>query len=427
MIRLVLVYLLICHGVGANGVLRWGFGARDTGAAGAFGGTRGDALAAVHFNPALLSRLPDRQWVLSTRLLAGDATFRRAGVTSRLDGAQGAYPDLAFAWHPADSSWTLGLGASPIAALQGRWDYLDAPGGLGNISYGRVPHESRFTAMRLALALSWQVSRDLSLGMSAGAIRSEIDFDAPFIFQTNPALAGAKVDLDLNTEGWAPSFELGAHYQAHPNWSFGGRLKLPVALDNSGSTDVDFSAQLPAFTRAGYRAHARTELPLTVGLGASWQIAERWSLGLWVDWHRWSASYDTFKVDLSNGSDAAVNAALGPDPSDRIPLNWDDRFVFALGTSYQIAENWTLRAGYRYGKSPIPNDLVTPLNGATLEQALTLGLGWQSDDWRLDLAYGYEFTDTSRVGRSGYRAGEYSNSAFRPSLHLVSLSLGRSF
>lgn len=49
--------------------------------------------------------------------------------------------------------------------------------------------------------------------MSAGAVYSEVDFSAPFIFQTNPALANAKVNLDMETDGWNPSFEFGTLYQ----------------------------------------------------------------------------------------------------------------------------------------------------------------------------------------------------------------------
>lgn len=427
MTRCLHALLLSCQLASSNGVLRWGFGARDSGAAGAFGGTRGDALTALQVNPALLSTLKDNEWVLSTRGLAGEATFRRAGVTSRLEDAEGVYPDFALSWRPECARWTLGAGLSPVSALKSNWHYLDAPGGIGGISYGTLEHESRFTALRLALAFSWRFNDKLSLGISAGAIHSEIDFNAPFIFQTNPSLANAKVDLDMETDGWSPSFEFGAHYRPSRQWTFGGRLKLPVALDNTGSAEVDFSAQLPAFTTANYRARTRTELPLTIGLGGAWHPTDRWQVGLWVDWHRWSASYDTFKVDLANGSDPAINAAISSSPTDRIPLDWNDRFVFAAGTSYHVNDSWTIRGGYRYGKSPIPEDLVTPLNGATLEHAVTVGLGWQGQDWRFDLAYGYEFADTSRVGTSRYNAGEYSNSTFRPSLHLLSLSIGRRF
>ena len=416
----------------ANGVLRWGFGAEDMGAAGAFGGTSGNPVAAMQVNPALLAGVENHEVTLSARYLRGDAEFKRGGVTSRMQDANGVYPDLGLAYR-LDSNFVFGFGVSPISGLEAKWNYLDAPGGIGGISFGELDHDSRFVAVRLAAGLSWQVSENLALGLSAGAIRSEIDFDAPFIFQTNPALENAKVDLDLETDGWAPSVEFGALYQVNPSLRWGGRIKLPVSLDNDGKAKVDYSAQLPPLGFAGappfaeYDARARTQLPLTIGTGFSWQVNDRLSIGVWGDWHQWSNSYDQLTVDLSDGSNAVINGALGSAISDRVPVKWLDRFAVSVGAEYQLSDEWTLRSGWRYAKSPIPGHLVTPLNGAILEQAVTVGASWQRDDWQVDLGYGYEFSPTAQVGTSGYKAGEYSNSSLEAEVHHLSLSLTRRF
>lgn len=142
----------------ANGVLRWGFGVRDMGAAGAFSGTDGDAIAAVHVNPALLSTLAGNQWTFSARYLNGHSDFKRGGATSGLTDGDGAYPDFAFSWRPTDSSLTFGFGVSPVSALEAKWNYLDAPGGIGDISYGMLDHESKFcrTAFRTRLVMENQ-------------------------------------------------------------------------------------------------------------------------------------------------------------------------------------------------------------------------------------------------------------------------------
>ena len=112
--RLFLFLLILTQLASTNGVLRWGFGAQDMGAAGAFGGTHGDAIAAVQINPALLSTL-ENQWTLSARYLSGNATFRRSGVTSRLTNAEGIYPDFALSWQPSESPFTIGFGLFPTS------------------------------------------------------------------------------------------------------------------------------------------------------------------------------------------------------------------------------------------------------------------------------------------------------------------------
>jgi long-chain fatty acid transport protein len=206
-----------------------------------------------------------------------------------------------------------------------------------------------------------------------------------------------------------------------------------VSLENRGHADVDFTKQLSALDPSGnpilgsYSARTRTELPLTIGTGMSWKPNNRWSLGAWVDWHQWSHSYDTFGVDLFNGTNPTVNGAIGSNVSDRIPLNWRDRFTIALGAEYLLNEDWTLRGGWRYGKSPIPTKLVTPLNGAIFEHALTLGASWKRDQWTIDMGYACEFGPGASVGVSGYQAGEYSNSVFDLSVQHLGIGITRTF
>jgi len=426
MVRLLLFAGLTALPSLGNGILRWGFGAEDLGAAGAFGLTRGNSIAAIQGNPALLTTLKD-EVAFSGRLLVGEGDFRRGDARSGLTDGVGAYPDFAISRQVG--SFTLGLGLSPIAAVEAKWNFLDAPGGRGGISYGTLAHKSRYAAVRLSAGLGWQVSDTWSLGLTAGVIRSELIFDAPFIFQTNPALANAKVDLDLETDDWAPAFTFGALYQPNEAWTFGLLVTPPVSFDHRGRARANFSAQFPSLADplTKYQARARNELPLSISLGSSWQVNEKLSLGVKTDWHQWSQSYDRLRIDLSGGNNAEINREIGSDPSDEVPIAWRDRFVFSVGAEYELSPEWTLRGGWRYGKSPIPDELVTPLNGAILEQALTLGLGWQRGHWQVDAAWAYEFGPSVSVGTSGYNAGEYSNSSLDFEVHHLSIGVRRSF
>jgi len=54
----------------------------------------------------------------------------------------------------------------------------------------------------------------------------------------------------------------------------------------------------------------------------------------------------------------------------------------------------TFRAGYNYGKSPVPDDNLNPLFPATVEQHLTLGYGLTFGQWGVNLAYEHAFENT---------------------------------
>ena len=56
---------------------------------------------------------------------------------------------------------------------------------------------------------------------------------------------------------------------------------------------------------------------------------------------------------------------------------WNDRTIF--------------RAGYNYGRNPIPNDHLNPLLNTIAENHLTLGFGHAfSNDWRIDGAFEWD-------------------------------------
>jgi long-chain fatty acid transport protein len=71
-------------------------------------------------------------------------------------------------------------------------------------------------------------------------------------------------------------------------------------------------------------------------------------------------------------------------------FGWHNQDVFKLGVDYRYDKNWTFRAGYNYGKSPIDDKQLTfnLLAPATTEQHYHVGLTYQlSDDNELTLAY----------------------------------------
>ncbi|MDP0491921.1 MAG: outer membrane protein transport protein [Verrucomicrobiota bacterium JB023] len=418
----------------AEGVLRPYTGAQSAGSAGARAGTSHDPLANPLTNPAALTLGTGTEWVVSSTTVIGDATFERAGQSYHLNDGWGIIPEAGITGRFGETPVWWGLSISAISALRSDWGYPDVAGGIGGINYGETGNESQFLALAGTFSAALRVNEQLSIGASLSAVYSEVGFDAPFIFQTNPALANAKVDLDMETDGWAPAVVLGVLWQPTSALSFGASVRPEIVLENEGSAKADFSAQLPPLGLAGtdplasYHAESRNVLPLEVGAGVTWQATEKLSLSSWLAWTRWSEAYDVFEVNLSKGSNEAINGAIGDSPSDGVPLRWKDRFTLSIGAEYQLAEEWAIRAGWQWSESPIPEDLVTPLNAAILDQSLGLGASWQGQSgWSVDLAYNYDFSTEAHITNSGYNAGEYSNSSVDLSAHSVSVSLGQRF
>lgn len=63
-------------------------------------------------------------------------------------------------------------------------------------------------------------------------------------------------------------------------------------------------------------------------------------------------------------------------------FGWENQTVYKLGVNYGLNERWQLRAGYNYGKSPMPDDQVTfgALAPAVTEKHYTVGFTYKPND-----------------------------------------------
>ena len=118
-------------------------------------------------------------------------------------------------------------------------------------------------------------------------------------------------------------------------------------------------------------------------------------------------------------------------------FGWVNQTVYKLGADYQYDEKITLRGGWNYGESPIPEDqvLFNMLAPATVEHHLTLGATYMySQDIELSANYMHAFkkTITGKTvfwpeGVSSYEDLVEDNAAISMSQNSIGLGLGIKF
>ena len=110
--------------------------------------------------------------------------------------------------------------------------------------------------------------------------------------------------------------------------------------------------------------------------------------------------------------------------SDTIPQNWNDTWVLALGVEYDAAENLTLRGGYTYLESPVPEETLAPTLPDTDRHLLTVGLGSRYGQHDVDLAYAYSFYDDLDVTNN---LNPLYNGSYDINTHLITLTYAYRF
>jgi long-chain fatty acid transport protein len=434
---------LICTAFGclifssrADGIFGNGVGAQSMAMGGADVAWAAGPLGAMAANPSGLGFLTVPELDFGGVAAVAEGQFNKPGVSSgSLDGRIAALPEGAFGLPLGTWPVTVGLSFIPESTLLADWHYLDPPGGLGGkTSYGYQQDKSEIVVLRSALGAGVKVCSQFSFGASVGLIYNANQLETPYIFQNlqpgprgpaNSAYDGAKTLLNLQTSGFGVNAQAGMIFRATTNLQFGLSYESETKVDTSGGASGDPSLQFgyPQGTLPfHYDADVRNIFPQNVSAGASWKFHPQWRLALQVDWIDWRDAFHTLPVSLSDGNNATVNSVLGSSFSDTIPLNWKDEFVYRAGLEYKLTKNFSLRAGYAYGGSPVPDSTLTPMTAAIMENTLTAGLGYEWRFLRFDLAYQYNFPATQYVGTSGLRSGEYSDSSTQVSLHVLALT-----
>ncbi|MCB0340312.1 MAG: outer membrane protein transport protein, partial [Bdellovibrionales bacterium] len=196
----------------------------------------------------------------------------------------------------------------------------------------------------------------------------------------------------------SPGFNVGFLVELPSDTEIGVQYRSRVNLDVSGHAFFDVPANAAPLQAGGAfvnsSARAGITLPDSFGIGVKQVVSEEWSLFGEADWTHWTHFKD-LRVDFDSTQPDSVTKE-----------GWNNSWRFALGTSYEPCEDWTLRAGYAYQKTPIADaEHRTPRIPDQDRHWLTGGIGYDiTDDLTFDLSYAHLFVDdasTNIVGSTG--------------------------
>lgn len=161
--------------------------------------------------------------------------------------------------------------------------------------------------------------------------------------------------------------------------------RMPLALED-GEVIVNMTAAGLGKVTYGDARLEGLSLPREVGLGVSLRPSASLLVAADVSWLDWSDSMKTSTLRAS-GPD---NPAAPPSLAITATNEWRDQYVIALGIAWDATERLVLRAGYNYGRNPIPSRHMSPLLAASAEHHFTAGGGYAfGSRWRTNLAVEY--------------------------------------
>ncbi len=406
---------------------------RASGMGGVYVASSSDVVDALETNPAGLTFLRGRNLDLQLDGIFARGSFEDPYNTNApLSNRPGIIPFGAFGMPIKHSRFSFGVGMTPSLLSRGDWHYFDAPGAAG-ANYGFQKNLSEITAFNCTAGVGFVVNSKLSLGATIGADYNTNRLEAPYIFQSQPVLAGLKTLLDLQTSGYGWNTSVG--FLAHPTKKLEAGLawKSHTMIDSTGSASGDAYAQFAALgvnapSTFTYNAAVHNILPQSVNGTLAWQARPGWLFAFQCDWIHWHNSFVNLPVALTNGTNATLNSLVGGTSlNDGVPLEWKDQYVFHFGAEHRLTENLSFRAGFSHTNSPVPDSTLTPMTAAIFTNQISTGFTCTRGRVHYEAAYSFGPESTQSVGQSALLSGEYNNSTVKVGTQAIRLGLTYQF
>jgi long-chain fatty acid transport protein len=399
-------YAFVAAGLWASGL--WADGFRNPPDTAAALGKAGnhivwvDDASAVFLNPANLVDVPSREVQLSS--LVGYSHVDYSGQLGRSETERpwSLLPAFALAWPLPETDFALGFGMHVPFGRQTRWDVSDP------ISRA-APVYSQMMVADFSPSLAWRVSDTVSVGAGPDLYYGRLQFR-----QLLPMLPTSRIYADA--DALAVGGNAGVTWDMTPDQRLALTCRAPFDLKFSGDMET---GDIPPPAVPASEVDTTFKFPTIVALGYGLKLTETVRVEAKVEWLQFSR-YQNMAIDAGNND--PLIGALG---LANTPQNWNDTWTFGIGPEWRFARDWTVRAGYLYLPSPIPDSTFAPSALDVDQSVASVGLGYERGRHAVDFAYALGLFDTRRVHSNQnplYQQGTYEFEG-----HLAALTYTYSF
>lgn len=201
-------------------------------------------------------------------------------------------------------------------------------------------------------------------------------------------------DFTGEAKGYGVAGKVGALYRVNDRLSIGATYHTPTSIGDieteNARLEMGVNVDPGVFTGSPTGSYVDMNIPVTgtlavkdfqwpalLGAGAAWVPVEGIMLALDVKYVFWSNAMERFEMSFTADESAENGAFAGLVMDAALFQKWENQTVVALGGSYMPTEDLTLRAGYNYGKNPVPDGYLNALFPAIVESHVAGGAGYR--------------------------------------------------
>ncbi len=360
---------------GTNGMYLAGYGSEAAGRGGANLGVADHALG-LQANPAGITHIRGHELNVDAQVLAPQLKYSGDPLGNAMDGASKVFimPSLSYAQGTESSPISWGVAFLSQGDIGATFENYLTPYGTRD----KTSSEVRFAT--LSPTIAYEMTDEFSIGVSGHAGYSDLKLafwpnTSQYESGSTPnTQAGVFFGSELTTrpKAFLMSARGGALWHAHPKITFGAIYQTETTGDYTNGTltsnqtsanlgKVQYDAKVTGFT-----------WPAQIGGGVEVRPLSRVMLAGDVRRYLWNHAMKQITVTGTNPSSSQAQSTI----TMPFLFNWKDQWVVNAGAEFAATPEFTVRGGYNYGKSPVPDETLTPLFPATTLHHATGGFTW---------------------------------------------------
>ena len=324
--------------------------------------------ASLAVNPALITELDGTQAQLGLTVVTANAKTTVAGQKRGLKRDIWYLPNFYITQKWSDQV-SVGLGGFSRYGLGGEYKNWETWAG-SQLAY-KVKLETFSFTPTIAVKANDEFSVAMGLeAMVIGFTQNSTLMPGAAANATAYEISGSGVSWGGNFSfiyrpEWAEKWSLGAMYRAKVKQTLNGRINAKYEAGTIYNGDAKGSISLPDSISAGISFCPTEDLILEAGIVGTF----------------WSA-YDQILIEYKDNETA---------PTIHNKKEYKDTYRLNLGAEYNLNQNWAVRAGYVFDKSPINAHEMDTLVPVDDRHIASVGAGYHNDTWSVDLSYSHVF------------------------------------
>lgn len=326
----------------------------------------------IFFNPAGMTRLPDRQLVVAGHFIKPQAEFNGSSNIGGGDGGDGGdagdlafVPNAYFALSLTPDVY-LGVGVNSPFGLKTQYDSLWA---------GRTQGiKSDLKTVNVNPSIAWKATQSLSLGAGVSLMYADATL-------TN--LAGGAGLLKIKGDDYGWGFNLGAL------WQLSDATRIGLAYRSEVDQKLKGNARFSVATASNTPVTASVTLPDSASFSLAHKMSPRLELLADVTWTGWS-DFKELRIVRTTGTTLGVTEE-----------NWDDTYRYSVGASYRMNDKLSLRGGVAYDETPVSGAFRTVRIPDEDRTWLAFGAQYRlSNKTALDFGYAHLFVKDAKINKT---------------------------